>query len=544
MHLSFNDRLAIVAWTTGASQFKEEPFPVIDDKQAFLKRHQIHNYIRAIKYFATCGLTPLIAYANICLGQRGIEVRNVSGSAYILATGEYDIAYRSKLGYPVKNVTIAFPFHEKLYNLVMWGEDRAIETEIKNLQWLKLDEARAFPWLSKALPNRKPSRFEDGSDWQQIHFLKFTTSDFSHVLASTILDDFVMSPDEMLYIFGVLSGRVSSVKAHPRNSLYRVTLVDETGPLQINVSFSGCRFNGELSVGQHVACLCNSFIFTRVPTATETVLIDESTAKKNAAIAYLRFRRRVRRADFNDILGAELLDELRFDGFVRISGEDIDYVPRTFTPGVGYRDPDTHSGIFRMKNIHRFGNELYDGKVSTGTIYTPITSILAPLPEYLRVAGDLFYRHSYPRRLWKEVFEFAKSNPTDLSRPLPCPTCPVRLNATSFEHNPSNNSSRGICMVHAISLRLRSQATSTTFTFPSFEQFLRLKTPGLTIDYDQGDMVVRRILSIARISARGEVIGADKKYTEELYEDLIREFKRGLLCPYIQEPSEDDDYNA
>lgn len=534
--MSSADRDAIVAWTRRASQSVYESFPLIDDKQAFLKHHQINNYIRAIRYFATCSLGPLITYANSCLAQRGNESRNVWGSAYVLDIGEYDLAYRSKVGYPVRNVTIAFPFHEKLYNLVMWGEERAIDTHIDPHKWLGLNEARTFPWLGKALPNRKPSAFQDQSDWREIHFLKFTTSDFSRILASSILDDFVMSPDEMLYTFGVLSGRISAVKAFPRNNFYRVTLSDATGSLQINVLFGGCKFKEELGVGHHVVSLCNSFIFTQVPTAIQTLLVDENKARLNTAIAFLRFRRRVSKSEFNHVIGAELLDELRFGGFVRTSKDDIEYVPRIFTPDVGYREADTHSGIPRMRNIHRFGNELYDGRETTETIYSPITSLLAPLPEYLQVAGDLFYFHGYPRLLWKGVFEFAKLNPTDLSGSLPCHTCPVRLNASSFGASKGSSHGHGICMIHAISQRLRQEDTSPKFTFAAFDKFLRIKFQDLSIEYDQGDMVVRRILSIVRISDRGEVIGADRSLTGDIYENLIDEFERGLLCPYINEP--------
>ncbi len=540
IHLSEKDRLAIADWTERASKATES-FPRIDPQKAFLKRKQIGNYIRGIRYFMACGVNPLISYAIECLRHRGNAMANVWGSAYVLETGDYNLAYRFKVGYPVKNVTIAFPMHEKVYNLVMWGDDRAIETRVNNYGWLELRTAHAFPWLTKGLPNKKPTEFKDDSDWRDIHFLKFTAEDFRRTLSSVILDDYVMSPQEMLYTFGVLSGRVSFLKSDTKNSVYRVNLSDISGSIGVNIGFAGCKFPVELSVGDHVACLCNAFIFSSVPYAIQSFLVEESTVRRNSAIAFIRFRRKVLIEEFVGFLGREILDDLMREGFVELRGDVVEYVPRAFVPGEGYSKPDRKSGILRLKTVHRFANELYDMKLSTNEIYKPVTAILSPLPEYLHVAGDLFYFYKFRRMFWKEIFGFAKANEVDLSKPLPCPTCPVQLNRLALSADASTGGARekAMCIVYAISKRLISEKNEKDFSFKDFQTFVKAKDPEAKVEFDQGDMIVRKFIGIVRISPKGDIIAVDGPVTETKFEDLIQEFESGIRCPYVYVETEE-----
>jgi hypothetical protein len=530
MHLSDDDRADIADWAKKTSQGLDLPFPDIDRKKAFLKRRQISNFVRGLKYYVTCGLNPLVSYTVNCLLQRGNPIGNVWGTAYVLDIGDYDVAYTHRAGYPVKNITIAFPFHERLYNLVMWGERRAIKMHIDNHQWLKLVNAKSFTWLAKILPNKEPEDFEDSMDWRGINFLKYTIADFKRILCSVVLDDFVISPQKMLYTFAVLSGKIKRVEADPRRSVYRVVLADATDTVEISIGFSGCKFSRELKEEDYVICLCSAFIFSTVPYAIEAYLIEESDSKANSAIGYVRFRRNVATSDFVEIWGTETLDKLSAVGVLGIDAS-IAYNPAAYDPSNGYKTYDPSVGKLRIKNVHRHGKELYDLKADAISLYVPLKDQLSPLPKYLTLAGDLFYHYGFPRSLWKEIYEFSAQSDLSDGKALPCVTCPVKLNGELISKSISKLNPP--CIVWHISNRVRGTPTSNEFIFAEFEKVIRSRYKGVLISYDQGDMIVRHSIHVVRITPTREVIGyADSTFGEEC-EDLVEEFLSGPNCPYV-----------
>jgi len=529
MHLSDDDRAAVAEWSQKTSHRMELPFPDIDRRKAFLKRKQIGDYIRGLKYYVTCNLGPLVSYAVDCLTHRGNAIGNVWGSAYVLDIGDYDIAYAYKAGHPVKNITIAFPFHEKLYNLVLWGERRAIDLPVVKYQWLKLANAKAFTWLSKVLPNNEPIDFKDTTDWRGINFLKYTIADFRRVLSSVVLDEFMISPQKMLYTYGVLSGGVVRVKADARHSVYHVALSDGTDVADISVGFSGCKFPAELKEGDHIICLCNAFILSTVPYAVETYLVDESESKSNSAIGFSRFRKNTTKSDFVETWGPETLEKLRNIGVISV-GTSIEYNPSAYDPSKGYKAYDPIIGKIRIRNVHRHASDFYSLKKEPETLYLPVTDILSPLPDYLRLAGDLFYNHGFSRGSWKHIYEFSTSSNLSEGESLPCATCPIKL---TYAIPDKSTKSDLQCIVWQILKRLTGTSTTGEFTLPKFDAFLRSRNRNLLISYDQGDMVIRRSTHATRVAPGGEVIGFSGFAFGEECEDLVEEFISGPRCPFI-----------
>ena len=536
MHLSEEDRLALFDWTEKTSRKIREPFPAIDFEKAFLKRRQIGNYIRGLRYYVACGVETLVSYAMQCLRNRGNPMGNIWATAYVLDIGEYDFAYRYRTGYPVKNVTIACPFHEKIYNLVMWGEKRAIELPLNRFEWLRLRNARAFTWLTKILPNKEPTSFKYDVNWKRIDFLKVTIADFKRVLSSAILDEYVMSPQKMLYTYRILSGRVDWVKPDPKNAVYRVSLSDSTGDISINIGFTGCKFPTEIREGQHLTCLCRAFILSRTPYAEQSYLIGENEEKQNCGAAYVRFRRKVAKSEFVNLFGQEILDNLRQAEVVECLKDAVIYVTHASNISEDYRERDSRVGRVRLGNVHRFANDLYDMKMPVDRVYLSIESQLSPLPEYLRIAGDLFYYYRIPRKLWKEIFEFANRLDVDSLNVLLCEKCPIKLNPMLSGQADFPERKREvdlICITSAITKRLKWGISTSEFAFDRFEKFLRDTNKDLVISYDQGDMLVRDGLHIVRISSGGDIIGADRAVTEDKYELLLREFSSGPKCQWV-----------
>ncbi len=533
IHLSRDDQSSIFNWTDAARRLVAEPFPYVDFSHGFLRERQIQNYVRALKYYVACGLTPVIQYSTDCLRKGGNLLENVWGPAYVLDSGTYDRAYRFRVGYPVRNIVVAFPLHEKLYNLVLWGEDRA-EKQPKCFEWITLEEAKTYAWLSKLLPNKEPSEVHYEADWRDIHFLKYTIRDFERITSSVMLDNFVMNSQKMLNTFCVLSGKVVSVSADPRHGVYRTVLADATATIRLNVGFSGCRFPKELKRGDHLVCLCTAQILSRTPFAIESYLVEEQQAYENAGLGYIKFRRISSITEFENLFGFETLETLEKTEIVKRLKNEISYVPRAYSVRDGYTKPDPKVGVLRLQTVHRFDADLYSKRSSVEMMYVPVRNQLSPLPRYLRTAGDLFYYYGFPRHFWKEIFEFSEKTKLPSPTSLPCPSCPVRLKSSLISSTESHvERNNPVCIVYAISKRLINESLSKDFDFKEFETFLKSKDSSLIIDYDQGDMVVRDFLWIVRISSLGEIIASDGKLTELKYESIIEGFLRGVRCPYV-----------
>jgi hypothetical protein len=96
-----------------------------------------------------------------------------------------------------------------------------------------------------------------------------------------------------------------------------------------------------------------------------------------------------------------------------------------------------------------------------------------------------------------------------------------------------------MCIVYAISKRLRSEKNEKNFSFKDFQTFVKAKDPEARVEFDQGDMIVRKFIGIVRISPKGDIIAVDGPVTETKFEDLIQEFESGIRCPYVYVETEE-----
>jgi hypothetical protein len=258
-------------------------------------------------------------------------------------------------------------------------------------------------------------------------------------------------------------------------------------------------------------------------------LVDESESKSNSAIGFSRFRKNTTKSDFVETWGPETLEKLRNIGVISV-GTSIEYNPSAYDPSKGYKAYDPIIGKIRIRNVHRHASDFYSLKKEPETLYLPVTDILSPLPDYLRLAGDLFYNHGFSRGSWKHIYEFSTSSNLSEGESLPCATCPIKL---TYAIPDKSTKSDLQCIVWQILKRLTGTSTTGEFTLPKFDAFLRSRNRNLLISYDQGDMVIRRSTHATRVAPGGEVIGFSGFAFGEECEDLVEEFISGPRCPFI-----------